>query len=733
MTHRTSPAGAPQPGAGATRDRAAALLGGLAGSAATLRDDQAEAIGALVDARQRVLVVQRTGWGKSAVYFIATRLLRDAGCGPTLLVSPLLALMRDQIAAAERIGLIAETINSTNIADWEAVAARTTAGEVDLLLVSPERLNHPGFRRDVLAPLAGHVGMVVVDEAHCISDWGHDFRPDYRRIRDVLAALPHGTPVLATTATANDRVVADVADQLGTDPVTLRGGLDRDSLVLDVRDLGGTAERLAWLAEWIPTTAGAGIVYCLTVADAERAAAFLTEEGLDAVAYTGRTEPGERERIEAALTADAVDVVCATTALGMGYDKPDLAFVAHLGLPASPVAYYQAIGRAGRALDRAEVVALPGPADERIWAHFERQALPPEPRVREVLDALAAHDAPVSTAQLEREVNLRRSLLELVLKVADVDGAVDRVGLGRREGSGLGRGERGGWVSTGRPWAPDPERLARVRAARQAEAEAMRAYAARERCLMAFLRAELDDTAGHDRDDPAVACGRCARCTGERVGPHAPDTGHVARARRSLRARDVVLDPRRQWPAGIEPRRGRLSHPLQPGRALAIGSDHGWDAPLEAVLAHDGDPRAPDAPAEVVAAFAEVVDGLVAVLARWPWDRRPTWVAGLPSRRRGGLVGAVADELAARGRLARADPLVRAGETAPQRRQANSAQQAGGALAALAVDPTVAVPAGACLLVDDVAHSRWTLAVAGELLGEAGVDAVLPLVLHHDP
>ncbi|QBI19537.1 ATP-dependent DNA helicase RecQ [Egibacter rhizosphaerae] len=703
----------------ATRERAATLLCDLAGDDAALRDDQAEAIGALVDECRRALVVQRTGWGKSAVYFIATRLRRDAGAGPTLLVSPLLALMRDQIAAAQRIGLAAETINSTNVGDWQDVASRTTDGGVDLLLISPERLNHPGFRRDVLEPLAGHVGMVVIDEAHCISDWGHDFRPDYRRIRDVLAALPDGTPVLATTATANERVIADVADQLGADPITLRGDLDRASLVLDLRDLGGMPERLAWLADWVPTTPGSGIVYCLTVADAERAAQFLAAEGLDAVAYTGRTDPAERERIEALLVSNEVAVVCATTALGMGYDKPDLAFVAHLGLPASPIAYYQAIGRAGRALDRAEVVALPGPTDERIWEHFERQALPSESRVREVLDALTAYDEPVSTAKLERDVNLRRTMLELVLKVTDVDGAVDRVD--------------GGWVATGRPWRPDPERLARVRAAREAEAEAMRTYRARTGCLMAFLRAELDDTDGRGPDDPAVACGRCARCTGERIGPSAPDPDRVSRAQRSLRGRDVVLDARRQWPVGLADRRGRLAHPPRPGRALAIGADHGWEHPLDLLLEHAGDPRAGGATAALRSAFAEVLDGLVAVLARWDWDRRPTWIATVPSRRRGPMVAAIADELATRGRLERADPLVRVDDTAPQRPRANSSQQVSGALAALGTDPDVTLPAGPCLLIDDVAHSRWTVAVAAELLGEAGADEVLPLVLHHDP
>ncbi|HEY4417934.1 MAG TPA: DEAD/DEAH box helicase, partial [Pseudonocardia sp.] len=207
------------------RQRAEAVLATLAGPSARLRDDQWTAIHALVAERRRALVVQRTGWGKSAVYFVATALLRAAGAGPTVIVSPLLALMRNQIDAAARAGIHAATVNSANTADWERTYAAVDAGEVDVLLVSPERLNNPDFRDRVLPRLTASAGMLVVDEAHCVSDWGHDFRPDYRRLRTFLAGLPERTPVLATTATANERVTADVADQLG-DALVLRGPLD---------------------------------------------------------------------------------------------------------------------------------------------------------------------------------------------------------------------------------------------------------------------------------------------------------------------------------------------------------------------------------------------------------------------------------------------------------------------------------------------------------------------------
>ncbi|HEY8339344.1 MAG TPA: RecQ family ATP-dependent DNA helicase [Egibacteraceae bacterium] len=709
---------APQDDLAAT---AQALLQRLAGPRARLHADQLAAIRALVRDRQRVLVVQRTGFGKSAIYFLATRLLRDAGAGPTLLVSPLLALMRDQIAAAARAGVTAATINSSNRDDWDGVAARLRDDSVDLLLVSPERLNHPGFRRDVLPVVAPRVGLLVVDEAHCISDWGHDFRPDYRRITALLgaggaagAAFAHDLPVLATTATANDRVVADVVAQLGTAPLTLRGSLDRESLALSVRHLPDAASRLAWLAEWIPTTRGSGIVYCLTVAATERVASWLASRGIDAVAYSGQTDPAERERIEAALAADEVKVVVATSALGMGYDKPDLAFVVHLGMPSSPVAYYQAIGRAGRALDHADAVLLPQAEDARIWAWFDATAFPPREAVDAVLTHLGRADGPVSTPALEEAVNLRRSRLETMLKILDVDGAVRRV--------------EGGWETTGAPWVYDAARYARVDADRKAEQAAMRAYAEATGCLMAYLREQLDDPlAGADG-----ACGRCQRCTGAAPGPDTPDPALVAAALAHLRRTDVVVEPRKRWPRGLDAhgRTGAIGPALrcEPGRALAFADDAGWGGLLDTVLG-----EAPDAPVP-----DEVVDGVVDVLRRWDFTTsRPTWVTWVPSRRRPQLVTSLAQRIAEIGRRPLLDVVVRRADTPPQAAQENSTHAAANALEAFAVDPSRApggrLPAGPVLLVDDATVSGWTLTVVGALLREAGADAVLPLVLHRRP
>ena len=421
------------------RDEAERCLRALAGEQARLRADQWTAIEALAGGRRRALVVQRTGWGKSAVYFVATALLRARGAGPAVIVSPLLALMRNQIDAAARAGLHARTVNSANVAEWDEIYAEIAAGTVNVLLVSPERLNNPGFRDLILPQLAATAGLLVVDEAHCISDWGHDFRPDYRRLRTLLAGLPAGVPVLATTATANARVTHDVAEQLasgdGGEVLVLRGPLDRDSLRLAVVRLPTAQQRLGWLDGQLAGLPGSGIIYALTVAAAQETAAFLRDRGHQVASYTGRDEQADRLGAEQALLAGDLKALVATSALGMGFDKPDLGFVVHLGAPQSPVAYYQQIGRACRAVPRAEVILLPGPEDRDIWAYFSSLAFPPEPVVRSTLAALGAAGRPLSASALETQVDLSRARLEMMLKVLDVDGAVRRVS--------------GGWTATG--------------------------------------------------------------------------------------------------------------------------------------------------------------------------------------------------------------------------------------------------------------------------------------------
>jgi ATP-dependent DNA helicase RecQ len=679
----------------------ASVLEAMAGDDARAHSDQARAVEALVADQARVLVVQATGWGKSAVYWAATSAIRALSGGPTLVVSPLLALMRDQLTAAERAGLHAVTINSTNVDDWDQILADIHAGTVDVLLVSPERLANPGFARTVDA-LVASAGLLVIDEAHCISDWGFDFRPDYQRLSRLLTRAS-GTPVLATTATANARVTADVATQLGDATVVLRGGLARSSLRLSVVGGLGPLERYAWVDTALATLPGSGIVYVPTVVETERLAGYLSSRGHDVAAYSGQLDAAAREQVEQSLRANELKAVVATSALGMGYDKPDLGFCVHVGSPDSPVAYYQQVGRAGRAIDSAEAVLLPAETDERIWEYFATAAVPDPRNVGPLLDALTdAGGAPMSVPALEQATGIRRGRLESMLRVIAVDGAVERV--------------QGGWIATGVPYVYDTEKWDAIRAVRKAEADLMRAYGGGRGCLMEFLQQALDDP------DPGP-CGRCSVCTGELPAPGRDlDPASVESVRMFLRGADTVLEPRKRWPAGSAGDRKGTIVGATTGRALTYADTPGW---LNAVTALAG----PDAPLP-----DDVVQGVVAVLTRWrqSWNERPVAVVPMPSRRHPVLVRDLAERIAAIGKLELVDALTVSGPRPPD--DVPSGPRVEALFASLAVVPGLPpFPDGPVLLVDDTYRTGWTMTVAASLLREAGACEVMPLVVQQLP
>jgi ATP-dependent DNA helicase RecQ len=678
---------------------------------AVLREDQWAAIEALAVDRRRALVVQRTGWGKSAVYFVATKLLREAGAGPTVIVSPLLALMRNQIAAAERAGIRAVTINSTNIDQWQPIHDRIHAGDVDVLLVSPERLNNPGFRDEVLPRLAATCGLLVVDEAHCISDWGHDFRPDYRRLRTLLAELPSGIPVLATTATANARVTDDVAEQLGvhadgsagSEVLVQRGTLDRESLRLGVMQLKTPEQRLAWLADHLAEQPGSGIVYCLTVAATQEIAGYLRDRGLEVAAYSGQTEADERHALEQALVDGRVKALIATSALGMGFDA-SLGFVINLGAPSSPVAYYQQVGRAGRGTDDATVVLLPQIEDRDIWAYFASLGFPREEQVRETLAALAGSDRPMSTATLETRVELGRNRLESMLKVLDVDGAVQRV--------------QGGWVATGQPWAYDAERYARVAEAREREQQAMLGYLSTTACRMRYLREQLDDPEAAD-------CGRCDNCGGLTLSAAVSEAA-VAEAGQRLSRPGVVLEPRRMWPTALVnlglDLKGKIGEAAEPGRAVARLTDLGHGQALRALFRED----TPDGP--VPPGLAQAV---LEVMKDWApeWATRPDAIVVVESVTRPTLTRDLAEGLS---RVMQVPVVgswaVRDDSVPPRAGQSNSAQRVAAVRRRGGLQAEIP-PGSTVLLVDDQVATGWTLTVAATAIRGAGASAVLPVAL----
>lgn len=696
------------------RTRATEILRELTGRAdADFRDGQFDAIEVLVSDRKRVLVVQRTGWGKSAVYFVAARLIREGfggSAGPTLIISPLLALMRDQVAAAERAGVHAATINSANVTEWDDVLTALREGRLDVLLISPERLTNPNFRERVLDPLLGAtgagagVGMIVVDEAHCISDWGHDFRPDYRRIGALLASLPADLPVLATTATANSRVVDDVAAQLGADTAVIRGALSRDSLRLGVAPTASPGHRIGWLVQHLGDFTGSGIIYCLTVSAAEDTTRALKDAGWDVAAYTGRTDAEDRARLEQALKDNSLKALVATSALGMGFDKPDLGFVVHLGAPSSAVAYYQQVGRAGRATESADVLLLPGDEDPDIWEYFATASMPEEEDALTVLGALADSPAPLSVPALEPLVGIKRTKLALLLKTLQVDGAVDRAG--------------SGFVTTGAPWSYDAPRYAAVAEARKREAQAMLDYEAGQMCRMRFLAEALDDPTAHD-------CGRCDVCTGV-WWDATVSADNESGARKVLSGIGVPFDPRGQWPSGMEKvgvqLKGKIptDERVAEGRAIARLTDLGAGQVLRSFLAEG---------AEDLPVPKNIADWCVQVLKEWGWDERPSVVVGMPSVTRPTTAGDLASGLATIGRMVDAGSLELTRD--PGTPDVNSAFRVKNLAGAFVVSPgtAAAVEGKVVLLVDTEVGSRWAMTVAGRELRRAGATAVLPFAL----
>lgn len=680
------------------------ILARLAGPGAVPRGDQVDAVHAALQAASRVLVVQATGWGKSAVYWAATHANRSAGAGPTLVVSPLLALMRDQVGAAERAGLKAATVNSTNIDDWDGVFQRLDADDIDVLLVSPERLGNPRFAARLGALLA-QVGLIVIDEAHCISDWGFDFRPDYQRLARALLSTPTAS-VLATTATANERVTHDIGQQLGAGTVTFRGTLARTSLTLSVVPGLSPLQRYAWIADALEQLPGSGIVYVLTVAEAERLTAFLRSCGHAVDAYTGQIDADTRLKVEERLRHNQVKAVVATSALGMGYDKPDLGFCVHVGSPSTPVAYYQQVGRAGRAVAHADGVLLPSDADERIWDYFSTASIPEAGTAAKVLSSLG-HDGR-SLLEVEADTGVRRGRLEGLLKILAVEGVVAKDGPT--------------WRATGVPYVHDTAKWAALAQVRQQEAGIMRQYANGQGCLMAYLQTALDDPS------PAP-CGRCSVCTGHVPHPGlSPSQDKLIAARNFLRGMDVDIEPRKRWPGGVG-RKGTVRG-FDAGRAVAFADDPGWVAELQTLrmatlAAGAAAGAANDLPPELLA-------GALATLGRWAktWPARPVCVVPLPAPNMAANQQ-LAAHIAHKGRLPMHDVFSWHGGSAPD--DSASTPVVAHLESAIGLAADAALPAGPVLLVTTQVRTRWAATVAAALLREQGVPQVLLLALHLQP
>ena len=678
----------------------------LGDSKAHLRPGQWEAIDALVSHRRKLLVVERTGWGKSLIYFIGTRMLRDRGQGPTLIVSPLLALMRNQMTVAERLGIRAISINSTNRSEWPDLKAEILGNKVDALLISPERLANDQFVEEVLLPVANRIGMMVVDEAHCISDWGHDFRPDYRRLVNILKLMPPNLPVLGTTATANNRVLDDVKNQLGGFEIQ-RGPLMRESLHLQTLRLADQAERLAWLAKYIPKFSSTGIIYTLTKKDAEQVAGWLRLNGVEARAYYNGVEAegfpdsnAYRQHLEEQLLSNGLKVLVATTALGMGYDKPDLGFVIHYQAPGSIVAYYQQVGRAGRAIGRALGLMMAGREDEDIHQFFRTTAFPDETRVNDILKALEKSDG-LTVRELQAGVNLAQGQIEQVLKYLSVENPAPVIRQGYR------------WLRTPVSYRLDHDCVRRLTQKRELEWQEVQRYVDTKECLMAYLGRALDDP-------HASRCGKCANCRARPVVPVEIDPVLIRQALLFLKQSELRIEPRIQIPKGAFETYelgGNIPSQLrtEEGRVLSRWGDAGWGR-LVADDKHTG--RFRD---ELVDAAAEMI------LKRWRPEPPPEWVTCVPSLRHPALVLDFAKRLAGRLGLPFQEVVSKAKDNQPQKLQNNSFFQCRNLDGAFELKK--GIPDTPVLLVDDMVDSRWTMTVIAALLRQAGSGPVFPVAL----
>ena len=663
------------------------------------REDQEKAIKIVVEGGKRLLVVQKTGWGKSFVYFIATKLLREMGTGPALLVSPLLSLMRNQIDAAKRMGLRAVKVTSDNRPEWGDVFEKITRKEIDILLISPERLSNEEFKEQVLSKIAATISLLIVDEAHCISDWGHDFRPDYRYLERIVKSLPPNLRILATTATANNRVMRDLVEVLGPNLEVLRGDLNRHSLTLQTIEIPGQAQRLDWLAKTLPTLQGTGIIYAITVKDAELIAYWLKSRGLNVESYTGQLETERREELEIALLENKVKALVATVALGMGYDKPDISFVIHFQMPGSAVGYYQQVGRGGRAIKSAYGILLQGGEDYRINEWFIKSAFPTPNEVVEILTAFEDEPDGLSTSELCGKVNLSLGRIKTTIDILSLESPAPIL---KTDGK---------WQLTSSALSMNFwSRAKRLTDLRYKELNQMLEYVKLPfGAHMNFLIKELDG-------DPSTIKPQNLPALPELIDKNLEGLGL-----KFLYGFHRSLEPRKKWPnEGMQAYRLKglikAEHRAEVGRSLCYYNDDGWGK-----LVQEGKYKTNN--------FSDqLVDACLEMIKKWNPKPFPTWVTCLPSLRNPTLVPDFAKKLARALNLPFVMTLKKTRERPPQKEMANSIKQARNIDGSLDVK-NLPFNKGPVFLIDDTVDSKWTFTVASWILRNNGSGQVWPLAL----
>jgi ATP-dependent DNA helicase RecQ len=659
---------------------------------ASFREGQWEAISSVVNQRQQLIVVQRTGWGKSLVYFIATRLNRLQNYGLTILISPLLSLMRNQIQQAEKFGLRATRIDSTNSHDHANIEQSILNNEIDLLLISPERLANEKFRDNVWSHIHDKIGLLVVDEVHCISDWGHDFRPDYRRVMSILSELSPNTSVLGTTATANTRVIEDVRSILGDNVEISRGSLMRESLQLYTYPEPRTiAYRLVLLSHLLKSIKGTGIIYCTTIRDCDTVARWLQIEGFDVEAYHSQVK--NREDLENRLLNNEVQALAASVALGMGFDKPDLNFVIHFQLPGSIISYYQQIGRAGRGIDNAYIILMHGKEDRDIQEYFINNSFPSIDTILQVAHQFD-NDRIFSKRVLENEFNLKRSSADKIIQQLEIEGFIAKTPEGYRK--------------TGRP-IPDFVRWEEVTEKRYHELEQMEAFISSQDCLMQFLAGALEDPTYPQQ------CGRCKSCRSSQSNFVLNQHDYERVQRFLLEGDPIVIDPRKQWAGrNIITPRAKLNHINERGLALSFYNDEGWGKRVK-----NGKYKDNYFDDDLIAASVNLIES--------HWSGQIQWVTNIPSTRHPVLVPNFAKSLAKALHLPYVDAIQCYNPYPEQKTRKNSRLKLQNISDAFRIQS--GIPYSSVLLVDDMIVSGWSLTLAGWLLREQGVSHVFPFIL----